>query len=118
MECESQRGGPVSRRHQSTASCHGARPDVAWPQPQSERRFSACRLPANVFASWQLIHDIYIWSTRRSKSEGAISAVDPASVAARRALEELCAALQRLPGSSSAQDNGAQRRDRRLTSLR
>ena len=31
-----------------------------------ERRFSACRLAANVFASWQPMHVIYLWSTWRS----------------------------------------------------
>ena len=41
-----------------------------------------------------------------------------ASMAARRAPEELCAALQRLPGPICAKEHGAQRRNRGLTSLR
>ena len=59
MECESQRGGPVSRRHQSTASYHGARPEVASPRQSFERRFSACRLVANVLADRQSMHALY-----------------------------------------------------------
>ena len=56
-----------------------------WPAYRShrsshlERRFSACRLMANVLVSWQSMHAIqlYIWSIWRSNIVGAISAIDP-----------------------------------------
>ena len=55
-EGESHRGGQAGGLSQGTASHRLARPDIASPQPQSERRFSACRLAVNMSASWQLTH--------------------------------------------------------------
>ena len=60
-----------------------------WPAYRShrsshlERRFSACRLMANVLASRQSTSAIHIWSTQRSNVSRTIGAVDPALASLR-----------------------------------
>ena len=48
-----------------------------------ERRFSACRLMANVLVSRQSTPAIHIWSTQRSNVSRTIGAVDPALASLR-----------------------------------
>ena len=90
-----------------------ARRHTAWPAQISHRR-SHNPSGALALAGWRSI----CLPAGNSLIAVAVLERPGARMAARRALEELCAALQRLPGASCAEDHGDQRRDRGSTASR